>query len=71
MLTPEAIQELATRSGVKKVAVENFLSTMGDNFSEALANFVNDANSYGWNGETVQAIAIGIALKFNVPKPKP
>jgi len=69
MLTHEAIQQLAARPGVKKTAVENFLSTMGDSLPDAIANLVKDAKSYGWTVETIRAIALGVVLKFDVSEP--
>lgn len=56
------IEKLASRKGVKRVAVENFLGTMdGSNKSDAWWNLRADAKSYGWNDATVKAISDGIA----------
>jgi len=65
MLTPEAIQELATRPGVKKVAVENFLGTLdGMTYQEAVSNCELDARSYRWSYETSGAIREGLVTHF-------
>lgn len=61
-LTPKEISKLASRHLVKKIAVENFLSSMGTNHDHAVANMVADARSYRWNKQTINAIASGIAL---------
>ena len=61
-LTIPEINKLASRKNVKKIAVENFLMTMGDNAPEAIFNAVYDAESYNWNNATVQAIKAGISL---------
>lgn len=66
MLNSKRIQELANRSGVKKIAVENFLMSVSANASvyEALANLHCDAKSYKWNAKTVSAIRTGIEEHF-------
>lgn len=63
-LTIEEIEKLATRTGVKKMAVENFLMTVHHNLSiqAALGNLVLDAKLYHWNRATVEAIMDGIKL---------
>lgn len=61
-LTSEEITKLASRVGVKKIAVENFLMSMGENHSDARSNLSVDARSYKWNSATVKAIRAGIAL---------
>jgi hypothetical protein len=58
-LTAARINQLASRKGVKKIAVENFLSTMGSR-DDALVNLGEDARSYGWNAATQRAIRTGI-----------
>lgn len=65
MLTKETIQELAARPGVKKVAVENFLGTLGTmTLGNALDNLASDAQAYGWSAETIAAIFEGIHDHF-------
>lgn len=61
-LTISKISKFANRKGVRKIAVENFLMTMGDNLMDARYNLQCDARSYKWNSPTVQAINAGIAL---------
>jgi hypothetical protein len=64
-LTEEEITGLARRSGVRKIAVENFLMSMslaGVSLSDAYANLALDARAYGWNAATQAAIRQGIAL---------
>ena len=61
-LTIPEINKLASRKNVKKIAVENFLMTMGDNYHNALHNMYYDADLYKWNNETFQAINAGIIL---------
>lgn len=58
------IQELASRPGIKKKAVENFLLTVHINTSEPAAylNMIRDAEMYNWNMETQEAIYEGILL---------
>jgi hypothetical protein len=65
-LSAERIQELASREGVKKVAVENFLGTMDYlTCDEALANLELDTKSYRWNAATGRAIQQGIMEASN------
>jgi len=60
-LTPERISELASGAKVRKIAVENFLSTLGDmTYQEAKSNLEMDARLYRWNEETYGAIWTGI-----------
>ncbi len=55
------IEELASRPGVKRDAVENFLGTLGElTREEALANLELDVRSYCWNTATGRAIQQGI-----------
>jgi len=76
MLTPDRIIELAQGEGVKAIAVENFLSTLGDlTHQEAVANCELDARSYRWSQETSAAIRIGLCEHFrpeglNNPEPR-
>ena len=61
-LTGPEIEALASPKGVKRVAVENFLGTMGADRTAALMNMNADARSYRWNRDTVRAILDGIRL---------
>lgn len=65
MITPKEIQELATRKNVNRVAVENFLMTVGDDREIALHNLRFDTDLYGWNAATVTAISLGMYKHFN------
>lgn len=57
------ITMLAGRSKVRKIAVENFLSSMGGlTRDEALGNLYLDAGLYRWNSATIEAIRKGIML---------
>jgi hypothetical protein len=66
MLTPEKIQELANRKGVRRIAVENFLGTLGNEGGarEAKMNMYQDASGYKWNAATQLAILRGIDLYY-------
>lgn len=66
MLNAEQIEKLASRKGVKKIAVENFLGSLYGNqtASDAYANLSMDARSYKWNAATVKAISDGIRIHF-------
>lgn len=61
-LTLEEISKFASRRGVRKIAVENFLMSMGEMEYNARANLRIDARLYGWNNSTVLAIQAGINL---------
>jgi hypothetical protein len=61
-LTSAEIEKLASRKGVKRIAVENFLSSMGDDEMYAGMNVSQDAHAYGWNYATVGAIREGIRM---------
>ena len=61
-LTIDGIQRLANRKGVRKIAVENFLSTMGEDYNIAINNAYLDAKLYRWDSETLQAILEGIEM---------
>ena len=65
-LTGAEIERLASRRGVRKVAVENFLMTLGyaGSASAERRNLYADARSYGWNAATEQAILDGIELAY-------
>lgn len=60
------IGRLASKSGVKRIAVENFLSSLDPNMSqwEHYENLRADAASYKWNVATVKAITQGIRLAY-------
>lgn len=61
-LTGDEIDTLANRTGVKKIAVQNYLSSMGDDPMAADINLKQDTKSYKWNAATVKAIRDGILL---------
>lgn len=61
-LEVKEIEKLASREGVRRIAVENFLFSMGNNAMNVYANLAQDAGSYGWNAKTVNAIRAGINL---------
>ena len=61
-LKEEEIQKLANLKGVRKIAVENFLGTMGTDDRAAKGNLWLDAQSYKWNGKTVSTIRRGIEI---------
>jgi len=61
-LTKKEIEELATRPNVRKVAVENFLMSMGTDERTAMLNLSYDSGLYKWNIATVKAIRDGIQL---------
>ena len=59
-LTQNEIEGLASRPGVRRIAVENFLGTMGESRRDAEGNLSLDGRSYQWNAATMQAIRDGI-----------
>lgn len=60
-ITHEKIEELGARPGVRRIAVVNFLSTLGDmTYEEAKMNLEMDAQSYRWDNATVGAIWDGL-----------
>jgi hypothetical protein len=60
-LSWQRIEALASQEGVHRVAVENFLATLGDfSQTEALANLEIDSSAYGWGTATGRAIQQGI-----------
>lgn len=69
-LTQAEIEKLANRQGVRRIAVENFLSTLGGAGSEwgELCNLYADAQSYRWNAATIYAIERGIKLAYKDQK---
>ena len=66
MITREQIETLASRNGVRRIAVENFLGTLGLEGSALAAklNLRQDARDYKWNAATQSAIARGIDLFY-------
>ena len=66
-LTIIEVNKLASRHMVKKIAVENFLSTMGTNYDHAICNLAADARSYRWNKQTIRAIEAGIYKALTNP----
>ena len=76
-LTSEEIEVLASKKGVKRIAVENFLGTI-DTESPISAHRMNlsmDAQLYKWNAATEGAIQTGISVaygqkKLRIPKKK-
>jgi hypothetical protein len=65
MISRERIQELASRKGVRKIAVENFLGSVeGLSRPAAIMNLAQDARDYRWNAATQSAIKRGIELHF-------
>jgi len=65
-LTNQEIEKLAGRRGVRKIAVENFLGTMGTDKQTATSNLWLDVGLYKWNNATVKAILDGIKLASKV-----
>ena len=61
ILAADRIEELASREGVNRTAVENFLGTLGDlSRDDARANLEQDVKAYRWNTATGRAIQQGI-----------
>ncbi len=60
------IEEFASRRGVHKKDVEDFLSTVGEPGTEggALLNLYYDARLYNWNISTIRAIEAGIQSAY-------
>jgi hypothetical protein len=71
MITLAQIEQLAERSGVRQIAVENFLGTLGQAGSAAgeRRNLSSDALAYGWNAATVRAIERGIDIYYGTGRP--
>ena len=63
------IEELASKKGVRKIAVENFLMTLPteDENAEwnAYMNLDMDSRLYKWNSATLKAIKSGIKKTFS------
>jgi len=63
-LTVEEIKEIvASRPKARRLAVENFLTTVHHNkdVATAFANLERDVRLYNWDFPTVEAICLGIA----------
>ena len=62
-LTESEIEKLASRKGVRRIAVKNFLGTMADyGVVAAQANLKYDGKIYQWSPATVAAIMAGIRM---------
>jgi hypothetical protein len=63
-LTAQQIERLASRPGVRRSAVEDFLNTVDANHDavEARRSLQADARRHGWGAETRGAIEEGIEL---------
>ena len=64
-LTIKEIEKFADNPKVRKIAVENFLMSMGNDRNIALNNLALDAGLYRWNKYTVTTILNGIDLANN------
>lgn len=64
MSQDEIIADIIAKAGkgCKRIAVENFLMSVGKSRVEALMNLEMDAASYRWNAATVNAIRKGILI---------
>lgn len=64
-LSPNRIEELANLPGVRRIAVENFLSSLdGLSYQEAKGNLELDRSAYKWNDATYGAIWTGLLEAF-------
>jgi hypothetical protein len=65
-LSSEQIAKYASRKDVRKIAVENFLSTLGNagSMGGELANLYADTQVYKWKSATVRAIEAGIRRAY-------
>lgn len=73
-ITNARIAELAEKKGVRTIAVENFLRSLGKlSERDALANLELDAELYSWNTATIRTIRAGIREAYApaVPATKP
>ena len=69
-LTAAEIEKFTSVKGVKKIAVENFLSTLDPDIGE-MGNNMNaqmDAQMYKWNDITLRSIQAGIRAAASKPK---
>lgn len=65
MITREQIAELANRKGVRRIAVLNFVGSLGrEGPMAAKLNLAQDARDYKWNAATQAAIRRGIDLHY-------
>ena len=66
----DKIEKLSNKKGVKKIAVQNFLASVGSNPDKmsAMMNAEMDAGMYGWNSATQGAIYDGISIYFDKVK---
>ena len=71
-LTAAEIERLASRPGVKRAAVENFLGTMDTAlcWEGHWQNVCMDARRYDWNDKTLWALLEGIDLAAGMVRPK-
>jgi hypothetical protein len=69
-LTIDEINKYASRKGVKRIAVENFLGSLGlaGSMRGELINMQSDAVLYGWNSATQNAITAGIKKAYKSTK---
>ena len=65
-LTDAEITKFASRAGVRKIAVENFLGSLGyaGSARDEVRNMRADATSYKWSAATQNAIEAGIKLAY-------
>ncbi len=63
MTTTDAINKVLNKfPKAKKIAVQNFVGTAGNNSLDNMMNVDMDARLYGWNKDTVKAITEGLIL---------
>jgi hypothetical protein len=71
-ITQQRIAELAAKKGVRAIAVENFLGSLGGlSERDARANLSQDAGLYRWNAASVGAIRKGITEAYAPAKAPP
>ena len=65
-LSREEVEMFAARTGIRKIAVENFLMTVHNNekYYQARQNLELDTRLYNWNVKTVETIIDGIDLAY-------
>ena len=68
-LSASVIDSLASRPGVRRIAVENFLGSAPANLTraESAANMRYDARLYRWNEATQEAILTGLQQMYGAP----
>ena len=64
-LTTEQIEKLASANNVKRIAVENYLSSLTGNYMNDNINLDTDARLYKWNTPTINAIRKGIKIFYS------